>query len=115
MINQIYFKYVYLINLKFIRKSKLILKDEDKNQFYFKPLVRQVCENLIKTAPSSSNTNNNEQLLDIEYRTASAGNEGFNLFKSFKLGFDLVYIEFLTKKKYIHLTRLKIVFFSEAT
>ena len=73
-----------------ILNSKLIIKDEEKNQFYYKPLVKQVCENLIKTNPANTNTssasNASEQLLDIEYRTPNTGSEGFNLFKSFKIG-----------------------------
>lgn len=56
------------------------MKDDDKDSFYFKPLVKQVCENLIKTS------NNDIPLQDIEYRTVNASNEGFNLFRGFKIG-----------------------------
>lgn len=57
-----------------------MIKDEEKDQYYYKPLIKQVVENLIKT-----NSNPSEQLMDIEYRAPSG--EGFNLFKSFKIGF----------------------------
>ena len=65
--------------------SKLMIKEEDRNHYTFQPIIKQVCENLVRTNPSTSNSN--EPLVDIEYRASSAGNEGIgNLFKSFKIG-----------------------------
>ena len=77
-----------LKSLKFFRKnlkqhSKLIVKEESKTNFELKPLIKQVCENLIKTKGNA----NADQLWDIEYRTSNSGGEGFkDLFKSFKIG-----------------------------
>ena len=63
--------------------SKLVVKEESKSSFEFKPLIKQVCENIIKTKVN----NMPDQLLDIEYRTTNPSGEGFqNLFKSFKIG-----------------------------
>ena len=57
-----------------------MVKDLQKNIFEYKPLIKQVSENLIKSKGNSS-----EQLLDIEYRTTQPSGEGFkDLFKSFK-------------------------------
>ncbi len=56
-----------------------MIRDEVKNIYEFKPLIKQISENLIK-----SHGNNNEQLVDIEYRSSSSGGEGLkDLFKSF--------------------------------
>jgi hypothetical protein len=62
--------------------SKLVIHDEDRNQFIFKPLAKQLCENLVNTRKSP------EQLLDLDYQTTQAGSEGLvkDLFKSFKIG-----------------------------
>lgn len=73
-----------LKNLKYFRKNikqhdKLVLKEDSKKYHEYKPLIKQVCENLAHT-----HKNPNDQLLDIEYRTTNAGGEGLtNLFKSF--------------------------------
>jgi hypothetical protein len=57
--------------------------EQKKTNFELKPLIKQVCENLIKTKGNA----NADQLLDIEYRTSNSGGEGFkDLFKSFKIG-----------------------------
>jgi len=62
-----------------------MIKEDGRSHYTFKPIIKQVCENLIKTNPNTSNSN--EQLMDIEYRASNAGNEGIgNLFKSFKIG-----------------------------
>jgi hypothetical protein len=67
----------------FLNRSKLVVKEESKTSYEFKPLIKQVCENMIKTKVN----NVPDQLLDIEYRTTNPGGEGFqNLFKSFKIG-----------------------------
>jgi hypothetical protein len=59
--------------------SKLVLKDDVKKYNEYKPLIKQVCENLIKTHKNTA-----EPLLDIEHRTTDTGGEGLtNLFKSF--------------------------------
>ncbi len=59
-----------------------MIKDEGKQNYAFKPVIKQVCENLVRTS-----LNANEPLVDIEYRTSNIGNEGIgNLFKSFKIG-----------------------------
>ena len=56
-----------------------MLKEDSKKYHEYKPLIKQVCENLAHT-----HKNPNDQLLDIEYRTTNAGGEGLtNLFKSF--------------------------------
>ena len=66
-----------------MQNSKPLIKDEEKNQYTFKPLIKQVCENVIKTNPSLNST---DALQDIEYRNSSS--EGFkDLFKSFKIGY----------------------------
>ncbi len=61
-----------------------MIKDDERNHYTFKPIIKQVCENLINTSQQS---NSNEQLVDIEYRPSTFGNEGLgNIFKSFKIG-----------------------------
>ena len=63
-----------------------MIRDEEKKQYTFKPLLRQACESMIRTASSTSSSG--EQLVDIEYRGgASAGGEGLNIFKSFNIGY----------------------------
>ena len=61
------------------------MKEESKTNYEFKPLIKQVCENVIRT---KGTTLAQDHLQDIEYRTTNAGGEGFkDLFKSFKIGF----------------------------
>lgn len=67
------------LSISFCPNSKLVVKDEVKKYNEYKPLIKQVCENLVNT-----HRNTAEQLLDVEYRTTDAGGEGLtNLFKSF--------------------------------
>ncbi len=69
------------INNLLVENSKLVVKNEAKNICEYKPLIRQVCENLIK-----SHRNTSEHLLDVESRSTNAGGEGItNLFKSFTM------------------------------
>jgi hypothetical protein len=67
----------------------------DKQSVLYKPLIKQVCEFLIRTHQQSqqqdksqNNQNSNDQLVDIEYRTtASSTTEGIKeMFKQFKFG-----------------------------
>lgn len=72
-------KYLSFFRKNLKQHNKLIMKNESKNQYEYKPLIRQVSENLIKT-----HKNPTDQLLDVECRTTNAGGEGLtNLFKSF--------------------------------
>ena len=64
-----------------ISSSKLIQREGEEFPFSYKPLIKLVCENLLRTAKNQS-----EPLLDIEYRTANAGNEGLGWVKSFAFG-----------------------------
>ena len=69
-----------------------MIRDEEKRQYTFKPLLRQACESMVRTAGGTSGGGGGgggEQLADIEYRGgASAAGEGLqNLFKSFKIGY----------------------------
>ena len=77
-------KNILFLQLKlYFNRSKLVVKEESKTSYEFKPLIKQVCENMIKTKVN----NVPDQLLDIEYRTTNQSGEGFqNLFKSFKIG-----------------------------
>lgn len=62
-----------------------MIRDEEKNNCIYKPLIKQVCENMIKTMGNAP-----EPLVDIEYRSSNQ-NEGFNLFKSFKIGYFYIF------------------------
>ena len=66
------------------RSSKLIQRENESYPYSYKPLVKLVCENLIRSAKNPAKT-----LQDIEYRTSNAGNEGLkDLFvKSFTFGY----------------------------
>lgn len=64
--------------------SKLIQREDENYPYSYKPLIKLLCENMMRTLKSPS-----EQLLDVEYRTSGAGNEGLkDLFvKSFTFGY----------------------------
>lgn len=58
----------------------MIKQNELNNNYSYKPLVRQICENIIDTVASP------EQLTDLEYKTTGTEGLGINLLKSFKMG-----------------------------
>jgi hypothetical protein len=62
----------------------------DNQTKLYRPLVKQVCENLIKSHQSSNQTQvPGEQLVDIEHRVGStSATDGIKeIFKQFKFGF----------------------------
>ncbi|RNA41962.1 sec1 family domain-containing 2 [Brachionus plicatilis] len=69
----------YRKNLK--EKKELIKQNESNNHYSYKPLISQICENIIDTATDP------DQLTDLEYRTSGSEGLGINLLKSFKMGF----------------------------
>ncbi|CAF0750297.1 unnamed protein product [Brachionus calyciflorus] len=78
--------FLNLKQLKFYRKNfkqhgKLLIDEESTNHYSYKPLIKQVCENIVKTV------SNPDQLMDIEYRSSGSEGLSLNLFKSFKMGF----------------------------
>lgn len=66
-------------------KRHKLLYDGPQQQTQFKPIIRQISEELIKTKAE----NNADDLVDIEHRSSGA-NEGIkDLFKSFTLRFNI--------------------------
>jgi hypothetical protein len=85
----------FFVNLKNLKQYRSNLKQFndliDTQTKQYKPLARQVSEQLIKSHTQNVQVSNpSEQLLDIEYRTSSqtSATDGIKeIFKQFKFGF----------------------------